>query len=365
MHDNVMAQPPGREVPVTLAVEEARKLAQAGRWREAIDGLQRRQVLAPSAALQRTLVDLRIAAGRAFAGRGRGRPDPVTGGGAPLGHSAESGIATAPGELPEVGASELTTGRLREALSTRGALVVRGLLDSACARDLRVMIDRVVAAREQRDACEEEVAAWYVRSAEVRGAPARFFAAPGETHASSHSVWAVDSPLATARLVSVYQELGLAELLNDYFGEPALLSVKKWVLRKVAPNNGAEAGWHQDGRFLGEGIATLNLWLSLSDCGRGAPAPGVEVASSGHRDILPTGTHGADFDWTVGQQLVEQVAGDDRVIPRFAPGDALLFDHFNLHRTAFGDAHTLARYAIEAWFFAQSRAPLKQQPVFF
>ena len=51
--------------------------------------------------------------------------------------------------------------------------------------------------------------------------------------------------------------------------------------------------------------------------------------------------------------------------PRFNAGDALFFDHYNLHRTGFGLNHTKNRYAVETWFFAGSTAPHKQQPVVF
>ena len=49
--------------------------------------------------------------------------------------------------------------------------------------------------------------------------------------------------------------------------------------------------------------------------------------------------------------------------PRFAPGDALFFDHYNLHRTGTGPADSGFRYAVESWFFAASTAPAKQQPL--
>lgn len=349
---------------IRQALSQARDLADRGQWRTAVDVLELAEQSRPTAALQRALVDLRIQGGRALAGSGQGLAEPLFNGPGPR-IAMVSPQADQATDLPEVAAADLSVAAVREALSEHGALLVRGLVKRERALTLRRLLDRVMAAREAREPCEEPASAWYARSPEVRGAPARFFAAPGEPVSASSSLWTVDSPHATARLLALYRQLRLPELLNAYFGEPALLSVKKWVLRRVAPDNGAEAGWHQDGRFLGEGIATLNLWLSLSDCGADTEAPGMEIVANGRREILPTGSHGADFDWTVGPGLVEQVAPDSRFVPRFAPGDALIFDHFNLHRTAFGVAQSLPRYAIEAWFFAQSRAPLKQQPVLF
>ena len=53
--------------------------------------------------------------------------------------------------------------------------------------------------------------------------------------------------------------------------------------------------------------------------------------------IVETGTDGANFDWSVSPTVVEGVAGDTGVVrPIFEAGDALLFDHMFLHRTASG-----------------------------
>ena len=95
-------------------------------------------------------------------------------------------------------------------------------------------------------------------------------------------------------------------------------------------------------------------------------APGLELVADNRRQIHETGTHGAWFDWTVGPELVEKIAQDRPVVcPYFQPGDAIFFDHYCLHRTAEGPNDTLSRFALESWFFAESRAPAKQQPVLF
>ena len=155
-------------------------------------------------------------------------------------------------------------------------------------------------------------------------------------------------------------------MLHDYFNEAAVLSVRKWVLRSVPPMKGGNKGWHQDGRFMGQDIKSINLWVALSECGEGAKAPGLELVADNRRQIHETGTHGAWLDWTVGPELVEEIAQDRPVVcPYFQPGDAIFFDHYCLHRTAEGPNDTLSRFALESWFFAESRAPAKQQPVLF
>ncbi|MFU8764134.1 MAG: hypothetical protein ACNA7T_06410 [Haliea sp.] len=337
-------------------LQAADALVEQGQWQRALDLLQVANREQPRAIFQQAMMDLRIRAGRE-------RPDSPP-------HAALASVLHPPrlprGEVPEIPVSELSAQRLYDAIHGCGAAIVRGMLSSDRAAELRMLIDRVVAARRQpeRTLPCEETAAWYVRSSEVRGGPRQFFASPDEPLSESSSIWVADSPRVACELLDLYAGLGLPGLMQDYFGEPARLSVKKWVLRKIAPQPEAAAGWHQDGQFLGEDIQTVNMWLALSDCGGSAPAPGMDLIIDGCREIHPTGTDGAWFDWTVGPERVARIAANCGMTqPRFAPGDALFFDHFNLHRTAFETHHTAVRYAIESWFFAASTAPVKQQPI--
>ena len=67
------------------------------------------------------------------------------------------------------------------------------------------------------------------------------------------------------------------------------------------------------------------------------------------------------------ERLIERLAlpagPADVVRPRFAAGDALLFDHLFLHRTAVGEHMTRERHAMETWFFAPSAYPKGQIPL--
>jgi hypothetical protein len=245
--------------------------------------------------------------------------------------------------------------------------VVKGLMAPDTVDHMKNHIDRSFAARAAlaRGEISEGENAWFSQSRGIPGSPVQFATLGASEMPESGSIWCVNCPPAAFDLVEFYQRCGLPQMLEGYFGEPATLSVKKWVLRSVEPNNGGNAGWHQDGRFLGdESIRTLNLWVALSDCGAGADAPGIEIVVGNQRKIYPTGTHGADFDWTVGQGLVNELSQHSQVVcPRFRPGDAVFFDHYNLHRTGFGDNQAQNRYAVETWFFARSTAPVKQQPL--
>jgi hypothetical protein len=266
--------------------------------------------------------------------------------------------------IPEVAATELDVDALSAGILGNGGLIVRGLMDQPTVQTMRANIDRTLLARR---ACAQGIEdtdndRWFERCASVQGGPVQF-----RKDTKMGPVWCVDSPPTAFQLIEFYRSIGLPAILDSYFGEPAVLSVRKWVLRRVEPNNGGVSGWHQDGQFLGdESIRTVNLWVALTDCGGDADAPGIEIVADNDRQIYQCGSHGAPFDWTVGQGLVDELAESRPVLcPRFNAGDAIFFDHYNLHRTAFGVDHSCNRYAVESWFFADSTAPAKQQPLLF
>ena len=71
------------------------------------------------------------------------------------------------------------------------------------------------------------------------------------------------------------------------------------------------------------------------------------------------------FEWSVSDKLVDEEIMRGEPIPRpiFEPGDALLFDHLCLHRTAMEPEMTEPRYATETWCFAGSTYPDQQIPL--
>ncbi len=328
-----------------------------GDWESALQYLMKENTQQPNSVLEQQLVDLRI---RAFRESKWPAPDVKW----PPAHDV---LPSKGSDLPEINPDSLNVDSLRSGIMGNGGLIVRGLMDSHTVDTMRDNIDRTLVDRQSgggnSDSSEQ---AWYKRSTQVKGGPTQFFALGRERSSESGSVWAVDSPRVASQLIEFYHSINLPGLLNAYFSEPATLSVKKWVLRKVAPNNGSKSGWHQDGRFLGDGIRTVNLWIALTECGGDSKSPGLDIVGGENRKIYETGTQGAPFDWTVGQGLVDGLGPESPALcPKFSPGDALFFDHYNLHRTAFGDDHTENRYALESWFFAASRAPAKQIPVYF
>ena len=340
-------------------LDRAEELVKTGNYTGAIDLLCAANRSGRHEDFERRLIDLRIGGFSQL-----GWPDPAW----PWPPELSGRFAEVSG-LPELTADELDSDALLAGILGQGGLIVRGLMDPGMVQATRENIERSLQARK---ALAEGIPGagdnpWYERSTSVSGRPAELATIGTEGYTETGSVWCVDSPPTTFELIDFYHRIGLPDLMRGYFGEPAVLSVRKWVLRCVEPDNGAESGWHQDGRFLGdESIRTVNLWIALSDCGDGADAPGIEIVAANDREIYQTGTHGAVFDWTVGQQLVDELGQTRPVVcPRFAAGDAIFFDHYNLHRTGFGLSHSKNRYAVESWFFAGSTAPTKQQPLLF
>ena len=164
-------------------------------------------------------------------------------------------------------------------------------------------------------------------------------------------VLAVDSPPALFDVIETFEAAGIRRIVGEFFGEQPALLAKKWTLRRV-PHDSGESGWHQDGAFMGGDIRSLNVWLSLSHCGD--DAPGLDIVARRFEEIVPTGSDGAWLDWNVGPRMVERVANGSVTRPIFEAGDAMIFDHMLLHRTAVDAGMTRDRYAVEAWFLAPS-----------
>jgi hypothetical protein len=335
--------------PATAALAAAERLAEAGRYRDAIDLVTHVNRQVRCGLLEEHLVQLR---NRAFLARpsAPSRPDWPP--------NVPDLFPDCRGELVEITPDALTSLTLASAIVHHGALLVRGLIpDEQCAH-IKGDIDRIFAVyrwlQSQPDLARG--GPWYVpfESAGRTGLhpDARAFLEQTGGFAT------VDSPRALFNFLDVLEQHGLVRLIAEHLGEPPALSVSKATLRRHEPA-AERAAWHQDGRFLdkGVGIRTVNLWLSLSHCG--VDAPGIEMLPARIDRILETGTDGTAFEWTASERVVVEAARihGGTVRPQFAPGDALFFDEFNVHRTAFEPGMTRARYAVESWFFAPSRYP--------
>ena len=259
---------------------------------------------------------------------------------------------------PRTTRREFSSRTLDNAIASSGCLLVEGLIDPAVTIELAQGIDETFAAFDAwasaRDQVEFEFGSWF--------RPLKL--GEGAVHATrpwlraGGGIFLADSPRLFRRWLELIRSSGLYDVVAAYFGEPPVGSLDKGTLRRVRSGDGIE--WHQDGAFLGIDSGAINVWLALSETSQ---APGLELVPRRFRHTVDTGTRGARYDWSVGDALVEELARETPLArPRFAPGDALLFDGLLLHRTAV-DAVPLpgTRYAIETWFFRPSRFPDHQK----
>jgi Phytanoyl-CoA dioxygenase (PhyH) len=336
------------EMAVPDLLAEANRLADDRRGLEAIRRLTEANQAQRDAQIEERLVTLRYDVFPSLPRRSPDeRPPDVV-----REWTGEPLTATAPQDL------DLTT--LRRGLAQHGCVLVRGLIPPERAEALSRGIDRAL---DAFDGCEAtgSVSAppWYVPFAPTNAGD--FASRRRGWVRASGGLWTADSPRMLFELTELAEDTGIAALIEAYFGERPALSANKCTLRRVPIDT--NTNWHQDGAFLGRQVRSLNLWLALSPCG--VDASGLDIVPQRFDEILPTGTEGAYFNWSVSPQVVEDAAGGPDAImsPEFGPGDALLFDHMFLHRTGIRPGMTRERWAIESWFFAPSSYPDGQIPL--
>ncbi len=257
--------------------------------------------------------------------------------------------------LPELERDELTPALVGGSILHHGAAVVRGLVPSDDAKRISNEIEQSFAAIDawiDAGRPDDPMSPWFVP----------FETAAGRKEAmrtwvrSGGGVWGVESPVVTRRILDLYRSIGLREVLAGYFGEAPAVSFEKLTLRKVGPDT--IPSWHQDGAFLGDGTRSVNVWVTLSDCGGDADVPGLELVPRRISELLETGTCGSVFPNSIGHELVTRIAEPEGIVrPVFRAGDALLFDERFVHRSAVSDGMTGHRYAVESWFFPASNFP--------
>ena len=339
-----MSTAPDAERESALAAE----LERAGMLPEAIEAFTRLQRARPDARLAAHIVGLRHDLANQTMRRAHGADWP------PRLTDPFPGLTGA----PEVGPAEVDGALLGGSILHHGCLIVRRLLDEEAALRLRDHVTRAMDARDRIlvDNAEEDDSDWY-----------REFE-PGARRAGLIRPWVqeaggmltADSPPVLVELIEVLESSGLVRAITDYLGERPVVSFDKCVLRRVTTSHPT---WHQDGSFLGEEVRTVDLWIALTECGAGAPAPGLDIVPRRFDDLLATQTHGAVFPNSIGHGLVEERAGDHPwMTPRFSPGDAILFDERFVHRTSVG-AYSAERLAVETWCFAPSRFPKAYVPI--
>jgi hypothetical protein len=260
------------------------------------------------------------------------------------------------GPLVEIGPGDLTPGVLRAGILSSGCVLVRGLVGRDQAQRLASAIDRCFTERARHDAESSFDPRYYTP---FEHDPRRGVPLLREWIKEGGGVLAVDSPRLSFELGEALREAELPELVEGYLGAPLLISGDKTTLRKAEPS--VSGAWHQDGKFMGP-VRALNLWLSLSYCGR--DAPGLDLVPRRLNEHVVTQTEDAWMLNQVSQQMAEEAAAGLPILrPIFEPGDALLFDELFLHKTASEPSMRRPRYAIESWFFAPSGFPADYVPL--
>jgi hypothetical protein len=335
--------------PVEQTIEKAKRLRKRGDARAAIDLLTEANRAERNSALEVALVEHRLIAARQVA-----RPETP----APAEHVAPEGDG---GELFEIGPEDLSVEAYHTGLARSGCLLVRGLVPPDRAASLAAGIDSALAAFDKYQEDPDSVdPAWYThrRIRDRAGSSDKL----SRLNRRTGALWTVFSPRMVFELFELVDEIGLGEVMTEHLGERPLLSANKGTLRRVPPED-MLPGWHQDGAFLGDSIGSFNFWVTLTACGR--DAPGLDVVPKRFDGVLPPG-EGAIFPWSLAHETVVAAAGDASIIrPELGVGDALLFDHRLVHRTASSASMQHSRYALESWFFAPSAYPADDVPVLY
>ncbi len=267
--------------------------------------------------------------------------------------------------IPEIDADQLNAETLRSALLECGSLIVRGLFEPDAIASLTPAIDRVLqCCIDHKQGLPTDDPIYFNppdNLVDILPNKDRELGNTRSFHRESGSAMCVEAPSIAESLLELYATRGLRSMLAHYFDQPVCLSAKKWVLRRSRLPV-AEAGWHQDGAFMGTDINSVNLWLPLNACGGETGSPGLDVLPRRLTEIASA--KGAQFDWSVSTAEVTRDAGMDAISsPAFSAGDAYFFDHFLLHRTQCRADFHMPRYAIETWFFGANSFPKNQVPL--
>lgn len=333
-------------------LRDTERLVGSKKFTEAIDALTQANKASPSAAIERRLVEIRHEAffHQNFSSKFEHWP-PVIG----------NRFASVD-NIPEISADQISSEILRDGVFSRGSIIIRGLLGDDDIQKLRNGIELTYQSHDlsTAGASADQTAPWFVP----------FQPTQQDSDPDLNRVWyraggaelAADSPRGFFNLLECFERNNIIRLVTEYLGERPALSVRKTSLRRIPYDLNTENGWHQDGAFLGEGIRTMNFWIALTDCG--VDAPSMDMVPNRLNYIVPTGTEGAKFDWSVSSKMIAEVCdGGQPTHLNFKAGDAIVFDEMNLHRTSTLPGMTKDRYAIEAWFFAPSCYPMDQLPL--
>ena len=258
------------------------------------------------------------------------------------------------GVVPAVVRSELTAEVLRHHITADGCLLVRGLADPRWSRcsSTGSSARSSVWGGLRRPYAKATGSPWFdPLEVDERGAVG------ARPDLGDQQRRTADRGLAAHAVPTARDARGgrAARVVHDYLGERPALSANKCTVRRVPVDT--NAGWHQDGAFLGPGIRAFNVWLALSPCGR--DAPGLDLLPRRLDHIVETGH--ARFVLRLGGRARSRRSRWRRrrrsCAPSSRPATRSIFDDLFLHRTAVEPTMYDDRYAIETWCFAPSAYP--------
>jgi len=281
--------------------------------------------------------------------------------------------------VPEIDVSELDLSVLKKAMREKGCLIVRNYFSEPEARELQSYVDysfdlhanpetrlnrylmKMVELEEALENTREDVALHRKTNSTYTDIN-RIAKNLGRVIGKANSQLTSKTPIASEKILALYEKKGLKSLLGDYFENDPCLSVYKWVLRK-ADSPPQPVDFHQDGAFMGEWVDSLNLWVALSNCGGdGREGPGMDILPMRLQSEFEKGS--GILDWTVAEGAVVDKYGREGIVaPKFNRGDGFFFDHLLVHRTQHVPDCAHNRYAIETWFFDSVNFPKNQIPL--
>ncbi len=253
-----------------------------------------------------------------------------------------------PGEkIPEIVRRELIAERLRSAITHHGSLIIRGFASPTQVTRSVTNIERAFAAYDAIAAEQPapDLDGWFAPFAHDRvsnrplkrdaGHDARGRLSPGDVRADRHVRGSRRRPAH-------------ARLLRRASG--------------VARGGSGASGVSRTMRTPATGIRTAHSWAPAS--GRSTSGWGSRTAATPRRESTSS-VAGSTASWRPGRaartsrgasaNAVAQAVGLGSIVrPIFDAGDAMIFDHLCLHRTAIDPGMTVDRHAIEAWFLAPS-----------
>ncbi|MEJ7585132.1 MAG: phytanoyl-CoA dioxygenase family protein [Acidimicrobiales bacterium] len=333
-------------------LRRAEAMAAEGRCLEAIDVLSDANRDLGSPAIEERLVVLRrqaFAEVRGSRGRASWPPtfeDPFEG---------SEGVV-------ETSAQHLSVEVLGGAVQHHGCLLVRELMSQPSVDRLVHAVERSSEAQQawHQGAPLSQTTPWYVPMPSDR--PGNHADAKRGLPLDLNRVCLADSPRAMFEVVEAFRQSGIDRLVTGYLGDRPVMTEKKWLLWRMDRRADVFA-FHQEASVFNSGddglpsgkepipLRALNVWIALSHCGQTSPGFQFYPRRMSHV-VEPDQLFGLKAD------TLEGVTGGTAVAaPIYAPGDAVLFDEFLLHRTKSDASMADVRYSLESWMFAPSGHP--------